>query len=110
MRELTKQEIDDAPEWATHFLVTKLDYVVWQSKYLEDLNYSGTCPYYIDCGLHIDAQPIPTDEEKSIDAIVKLMADAYSNGGPFPSSSLSEDDARATAKYMLDNGVKWAGE
>lgn len=49
-------------------------------------------------------------KEKAIDNLTKLMFDAYKNGNMYPSTYLNEDDARATAKYMVEHGVKWAGE
>ena len=52
-----------------------------------------------------------TDEEKSVDKIVELMTLAYSESNSmYPSNYLNDLDAKATAEYLIKNGVKWAGE
>ncbi len=60
-RQLTQEEIDLAPEWATDYFVDD-GYLIWDSEYIQSVNNSGAYATVKSCdlfGVCDDAQPIP---------------------------------------------------
>lgn len=62
MRKLTQNEIDNAPEWATHYGVIEFDHIMWRSKYLGSINNSGQLPFYCYGIPEHCTKPIPRKE------------------------------------------------
>ncbi len=60
MRDLTQQEIDDAPEWATHYVIDKSGYVIYESEY--HLQFSNSERRCDSDGLTVRSQPIIRNE------------------------------------------------
>jgi hypothetical protein len=78
MRPLTQQEIDQAPEWATHYVINP-QYVIWQSKHLSWIALECFIPCYSSIGMDDHAQPIPRKEFDISDPF-PFGASVYANG------------------------------
>lgn len=84
MRNLTQQEIDDAPSWATHYVITINNYVIYESSQLFFSSFSIS-PAYNKGGIGKYAKPIPRTEfdvseyEFSDGDIKHVEIDGYAN-------------------------------
>ena len=108
MRELTQQEIDNAPEWATGYFITPgFNGVTYESHEFYQYLPCGSRVEQLSSGLSVNAKPIPRKEfdiseyefsdsevevETNEDGTVWLCAVAY--------SSVNKRDAIALAKHF----------
>ncbi len=83
MRELTKQEIDNAPEWATHYSITATDKVMYESEHY--YKHRDNKRNKQVRGWFIEAQPIPRKEFDTKTELTSLLQmcvnDMYSPSG-----------------------------
>ena len=66
MRDLTQQEIDSAPEWATHYQVTKpsiAEYLIWDSEYIQSVDSTEqSVAVKVISGIDNESKPIPRQQ------------------------------------------------
>ena len=64
MRDLTQKEIDDKPEWATHYYICDNDHVMWESKGMWQHNAGGFANTNTS-GISFDAVQVITANKKA---------------------------------------------